>query len=281
MDEKNLFLKTVEEKYRRFCDYYSFVHSDFLSPEQQSQLSGFLRTHEKEGVYLFGGYAEAERQQVVFLPDYSTIPAKLSALAPFEDEAEKSKALARLLLDYFEQNPEDCPLILLEIRIPPTERRALGHRDYLGALLGAGIRREKLGDILVSEEGAQLVVARELADYLTENLRQVGAVSINAKKSPIFALKNIKSERKSLKFTVPSPRIDNITASCFGISRAAAAEAVSRGRVFVNGCQISKPDLSLKGGEKIVLRGSGKAIYKGCTGTSKKGRLCVEMEKYV
>lgn len=281
MDENNLFLKTVQEKYERFCDYYMNMHSDFLSIEQQSLLSGFLRTHMKEGVYLFGGYGDAERQQVVFLPDYSGVPEKVNALAAFANEKEKNSAIAQILLEYFAENSDDCPICLLDVSIPPAEHRTLGHRDYLGALIGEGIRREKIGDILVAPKGAQIIVASELGDYLAENFRHAGSVSINVKKASVFTLNSLKSETKNLKFTLSSPRLDNITAGIFGISRKDAAEAISRGKVFVNGREISKPDFTLKGGEKVVLRGKGKAIYNGISGESKKGKLYVNVDKYV
>lgn len=281
MDENNLFLKTIQEKYERFCDYYMNMHSDFLSIEQQSLLSGFLRAHMKEGVYLFGGYGDAERQQVVFLPDYSGVPEKVNALAAFANEKEKSSAIAQILLEYFAENPDDCPICLLDVSIPPAEHRTLGHRDYLGALIGEGIRREKIGDILVAPKGAQIIVAAELGDYLAENFRHAGSVSINVKKASVFTLNGLKSETKNLKFTLSSPRLDNITAGIFGISRKDAAEAISRGKVFVNGREISKPDFTLKGGEKVVLRGKGKAIYNGISGESKKGKLYVNVDKYV
>lgn len=281
MDENNLFLKTVQEKYERFCDYYMNMHSDFLSIEQQSLLSGFLRTHMKEGVYLFGGYGDAERQQVVFLPDYSGVPEKVNALAAFANEKEKNSAIAQILLEYFAENPDDCPICLLDVSIPPAEHRTLGHRDYLGALIGEGIRREKIGDILVAPKGAQIIVAAELGDYLAESFRHAGSVSINVKKASVFTLNGLKSETKNLKFTLSSPRLDNITAGIFGISRKDAAEAISRGKVFVNGREISKPDFTLKGGEKVVLRGKGKAIYNGISGESKKGKLYVNVDKYV
>lgn len=281
MDENNLFLKTVQEKYERFCDYYMNMHSDFLSIEHQSLLSGFLRTHMKEGVYLFGGYGDAERQQVVFLPDYSGVPEKVNALAAFANEKEKNSAIAQILLEYFAENPDDCPICLLEVSIPPAEHRTLGHRDYLGALIGEGIRREKIGDIIVAPKGAQIIVAAELGDYLAENFRHAGSVSINVKKASVFTLNSLKSETKNLKFTLSSPRLDNITAGIFGISRKDATEAISRGKVFVNGREISKPDFTLKGGEKVVLRGKGKAIYNGISGESKKGKLYVNVDKYV
>lgn len=281
MDENNLFLKNIEEKYERFLDYYTIMNSDFLTMEQQSILSGFLRTHRREGVFFYGGFAEAERRQVVFLPDYTGVAEKVCELPPNENEKENDFANCRILTEYFEQNPENCPIRLLDIVIPPTEHKTLGHRDYLGALMGEGIKREKVGDILVHEKGAQIIVASELADYLAENFRQVGSVSVLVKKSQISALGSTEIRTISLKFTVSSPRIDNIVSGVFGISRKDAVSVISHGKVFVSGREITKPDFALKGGEKIVLRGKGKAIYNGVTGTSKKGKLYIDVEKYV
>lgn len=281
MDENNLFLKTIHEKYERFLDYYMPMHSDFLSIEQQSMLSGFLRTHMKDGVYLFGGYGDAERQQVVFLPDYSGVPEKVNALPQFSNEKEKSSAIAQILLEYFSENSDDCPICLLNVSIPPAEHRKLGHRDYLGALTGEGIRREKIGDIIVGEKGAQIIVAAELGDYLADNFCHAGAVCITVKKMSVFDLKCLKSEMKSLKFTVSSPRLDNIISGIFDISRKEAVEAINRGKVFINGRETTKPDFTLKGGEKVVLRGKGKAVYNGIRGESKKGKLYVNVDKYV
>lgn len=281
MDENNLFLKNIEEKYERFLDYYTIMNSDFLTMEQQSMLSGFLRAHRREGVFFYGGYAEAERRQVIFLPDYTGVSEKISALPQLGNEKEENYAVCRVLTKYFEENPESSPICLLDVVIPPAEHKTLGHRDYLGALMGEGIKREKVGDILVHEKGAQIIVASELADYLAENFRQVGSVSVFVKKSQISALNSTEIRTISLKFTVSSPRIDNIVSGVFGISRKDAVSAISHGKVFVSGREITKPDFALKGGEKIVLRGKGKAIYNGVTGTSKKGKLYVDVEKYI
>lgn len=281
MDENNLFLKNIEEKYERFLDYYTIMNSDFLTMEQQSMLSGFLRTHRREGVFFYGGFAEAERRQVVFLPDYTGVAEKVCELPPNENEKENDFANCRILTEYFEQNPENCPIRLLDVVIPPAEHKTLGHRDYLGALVGEGIKREKVGDILVHEKGAQIIVASELADYLAENFRQVGSVNVLVKKSQISALNSTGIRTISLKFTVSSPRIDTIVSGVFGISRKDAVSVISHGKVFVSGREINKPDFALKGGEKIVLRGKGKAIYNGVTGTSKKGKLYIDVEKYI
>ena len=173
MDENKIFLKTVEEKYERFLDYYTMMSSDFLSLEQQSALVGFLRVHAKENVYLFGGYPEAERRQVLFLPDYT-------GLAPQAQDAD--------LLEYFRENPDDCPIALLDVRVASAAREKLTHRDYLGALMGEGIRREKVGDIIVTERGAQILAMKEMCAYLAQNFRHVGRFEADVKILSIFAL---------------------------------------------------------------------------------------------
>jgi len=162
MDENKLFIKIIEEKFQRFRDYYVMDSSDFLALEQQSMLAGFMRAARREGAFFYGGYSEAERRMMVFMPDYTGVTS--------EEELET----------WMEANPDDCPLVVLDIRVPAAERGKLTHRDYLGALMGEGIRREKVGDIIVSEGGAQIVVAKEMAEYLAQNYRQVGRVSLRA-----------------------------------------------------------------------------------------------------
>jgi len=263
MDENRVFLKIIEEKFQRFKEYYAMDNSDFLALEQQSMLSGFLRTARKEGAFLYGGYSDAERRMVIFMPDYTGVNS--------EEEVQ----------EYFRENPDECPLTVLDITVPASEKGRLSHRDYLGALMGEGIRREKIGDIIVSESGAQIVVAREMAEYLAQNYRQVGRVSLSAKIVQISQLNTAEIKIQNEKFTVSSPRLDNIISGAFNISRKDAVEAISRGRVFVNGVEMGKPDFSLKGGEKVVLRGKGKVIYKGESGTSRKGKIYVEVVRYI
>lgn len=266
MEENKIFLRTIEEKYERFLDYYTIMNSDFLSLEQQSMLNGFLRAHTKENVFLFGGYPEAERRQVLFLPDYTGITAG----------AQDAEILA-----FFRENPQDCPLEVLDVRVAPAAGGKLTHRDYLGALMGEGIRREKIGDIIVTESGAQIVATREMCAYLAQNYRHVGRFEADVKVLPIFALSYRESQTNSLNFTVSSPRIDNIIAAVYGLSRRLATEAILSGKVFVNGVETTKPDAALKGGEKIVLRGKGKAIYHGTNGTSRKGKVYISVDKYI
>lgn len=263
MNENKLFLKIIEEKFQRFKDYYVMGNSDFLTLEQQSMLVSFMRNARHEGAFFYGGYSEAERRMVVFMPDYTGV---------FSEEEMEA---------WFRENTDECPLAVLDIKVPAAERGKLSHRDYLGALMGEGIKREKIGDIIVGEEGAQIIVAKEMAEYLVQNYRQAGRVNLTAKIVPISAINTVEIKTQVQKFTVSSPRLDNILSGVFNVSRKDAAEAISKGNVFVNSAEVIKPDFSLKGGEKVVLRGKGKIIYKGECGTSRKGKVYIEIVKYI
>ena len=133
----------------------------------------------------------------------------------------------------------------------------------------------------MTERGAQILAMKEMCVYLAQNFRHVGRFETDVKILSIFELSYRESQTNCLHFTVSSPRIDNIVAAAYGLSRRLATEAILAGRVFVNGVETTKPDMSLNGGEKIVLRGKGKAIYHGINGTSKKGKLYISVDKYM
>ena len=260
--ENKLLLNLIEDRFERFQKTYSIVTTDFLDLSQQSCAGPFLKTHRAEGVFLYGGYEDADRRQIVFVPDYLGIES--------EDQ----------LTTYFRENVQDCPMVVLDVTAGRKDAE-LGNSDYLGSLLALGIRREKTGDIIVRPGGAQILVNREIAPYLAENYSKAGRISLKTQILPISELKEQRAETKVMRLPVSSARLDNIISAVFGISRKSASEAINRGIVFVNDMEMKKPDHFLKGGEKIVLRGKGKAIYKGSFGTSRKGKIYAEFDRYI
>lgn len=261
-DANKLLMNIIEDRYRRFQKSYSIVTSDFLDMTQSSLAEPFVRSHRAEGAFMYGGYEDAERRMVVFVPDYLGVGN--------EEE----------LLSFFAENQEDCPLAILDVTIK-QKGVTLKHSDYLGSLLSLGIKREKTGDIMVHQGGAQIFVAAEIADYLAENYFKAGRVPLEAKVKPVSQLVKSQANIKEIRVSIPSPRLDNVISAAFDVSRKAAVEAINRGIVFVDNIENKKPDYNLKGGEKLVLRGKGKAIYKGTNGTSKKGKLYAEFDRYI
>ncbi|MBR5516712.1 MAG: hypothetical protein IKU53_01950 [Firmicutes bacterium] len=267
-DANKLLLNIIEDRFRRFQKSYSIVTTDFLDMTQGSLAEPFVRSHQAEGAFMFGGYEDAERRMVVFAPDYLSLST--------------GQAVTNLteLCQYFDENPEDSPIAILDVTIK-QKGVTLKHSDYLGSLLSLGIKREKTGDIMVHEGGAQIFVASEIAEYLANNYFKAGRVPLEAKVKPLSGLVRAEANIQEVRISIPSPRLDNAISAVFDVSRKAAVEAINRGIVFVDNVENKKPDYTLKGGEKLVLRGKGKAIYKGINGTSKKGKLYAEFDRYI
>lgn len=264
MDENKLLLATIKEKYQRFLERNYLMTTDFLTLQQQAQARILLRQLAASNFFFYGGFEEAERRLLIFAPDYMDV------------NTEKELEL------WFKESPQDCPLSLLEVSYSKkSSGKALSHRDFLGSLLAEGIRREKTGDILVEEEGAQIIVERELAPYLEANYSKAGRVSLTVKEESIAKIRFSHTEKEMEILSVSSARLDNVVAAAFGLARKEAVSAIQQGRVFVEGFEVLKPDYNLRGGEKVVLRGKGKVSYLGVAGTSKRGKLHIKLEKYI
>ena len=226
--------------------------------------SGRVRT------FFYGGYGDAERRVLVILPEY----AQISDVVPPACQDSKSQIDDVAI-------PEDCPLCILKVRTKGGMSRKLTHRDYLGSLLGLGIKREKVGDILVLDDGADIIVLKELSEFLAVNYEKAGRTNLNVEICDITALDVGKINIEERRDTVASLRLDSLVSSVFGISRGKAQEAIKMGLVFVNSAQVSKADMMLDEGDKIVLRGRGKAVLREVAGRSKKDRIYVVFDKYI
>ncbi|MCQ2551537.1 MAG: YlmH/Sll1252 family protein [Clostridia bacterium] len=242
MNEKDVLMGQIQDKYSRFRGKNVLTATDFLDLNQQSIANG----HTQEGIF-YGGYEDAERKRLVFLPDYA--------------------------------NLEDTIKVLKVTRA--KEGRELTHRDYLGSLLAEGIKREKIGDILVRDDGADILVAAEVAEYLASNYSMAGRVSLKVEIGEVEDLDLSSQKTKEIKDTVSALRLDSVLSSAFGISRSKAQEAVKMGIVFLNGVQMNKSDKQVKEGDKLVIRGKGKACLREVSGKSKKDRIYIIVDRYI
>jgi RNA-binding protein YlmH len=148
-------------------------------------------------------------------------------------------------------------------------------------MLGLGIDRSVTGDILVRDDGADIIIVPEIADFLLEEYVQVGRTHVSREVHPLSELKLPEVRTQIIKDTVPSARLDSIIASAFKLSRSKAAEAIRGGIVSVDHIECLKPDARVEEGAVLVLRGRGKALLKEIGGESKKGRIWVVIEKYI
>ena len=207
---------------------------------------------EQPGLTAFGGYEDAERRMLVYLPDY---------------------------LDESTLLEDGSPLVCL--RAAWFEGDELNHRDLLGALMGAGIGRETVGDICVGKGSCDFFVTDEIAPYILQNLTSAGRVKLSVCQIPLGEVSVPEPETRELRDTVASPRLDSIISSGFRISRGAAAQYISAGKAAIDGLPCEKADKILQEGAKISVRGLGKILLRTVGGQTKKGRISITIDRYV
>lgn len=222
----------------------------FLSPrelEMTKYLFGNL-----EGLYAFGGYPDAERKLLVYLPDY---------------------------LSESDLYANDSPLICLRATFYEGDNPS--HRDFLGALMGSGVARETIGDICVGKSFCDFFVTAEIAPYILQNFLSAGRTKLHLEAIPLEDVQIAAPETKEIRDTVASLRLDSIISSGFRIGRSLAAQYVTAGKAAVDGLPCEKPDKPIVEGAKISVRGLGKIKLKTINGQTKKGRISVVIDRYV
>ena len=222
----------------------------FLSP-RELEMTRYL-FGSVDGLQSFGGYGDAERKMLVYLPEY------LDENALFEEDS----PLVCLRATFFEG---DCP----------------SHRDFLGALMGAGIGRETVGDICVGKGSCDFFVTAEIAPYILQNFTGAGRTKLHLQQIPIQEVQVPEPEVKEIRDTLASLRLDSVISAGFRVGRSQAAQYVTSGRAAIDGLPCEKPDKAVDEGAKISVRGLGKIKLKSVNGQTKKGRISVVIDRYV
>lgn len=258
--EDKILLAGMEDRMRQSEDRYMMTSTVFLDLRQRSLAQVFFREFRGVRHVFYGGYEDAERTVCIFFPEEFMTGERPE--------------------DYFDEVPEDNPLTAVRA-VRKKGAPPLTHRDYLGALMGLGIRRESVGDILVREDGADIILLKEIAGFVLMNYSQAGRTPLELSEIPVKSLILNTGQRKKSVESVASLRLDNLVSAAFSVPRSRAAEAASEGMIFVDGVIAKKPDRIVREGEKIVFRGKGKAVFLGVRGKSSKGRIMAEIERYI
>lgn len=259
MNEKEILISHALDKKRQSTDNSMITHTNFLSLDEISIVKTTDREYnEYTDTFYYGGYSDSERQIALFVPKF------------FETDD---------ITEFLSDNEEDNPLCI--VRLKKDKFTTLSHRDYLGAIMGLGLKREMVGDIKVTNEGADVFCLKSAADYICDNLKKSGRGSVSGEVLSVSSFSSADDKFEVCFTTVASLRLDGVISAFFNLSRSSAAEMVNKGLVYVNSSQCLKCDYTLKQGDKIVLRGKGKMVLSEVKGTSKKGKLKIEYKKYI
>jgi photosystem II S4 domain protein len=229
---------------------WEVVCIDFLSPPELADVQQMFGQLTEVEMLAWGGYPQAERQRVAIAR--SDLP-----LDPSQVAVAAISVAGNFLFD------------------PAT------HRDFLGAMLGTGIVREKVGDILVlGERGAQAIVVPEMVEFLEMTLTQVRSVPVKTQRIDFSELKLREPKKKELTTVEASLRLDAIASAGFGMSRNKMAELITGGDVRVNWKEITQSSYQVKSGDLIAIRGKGR-LEVGDVAITKKERYRVQLTRFV
>ena len=222
----------------------------FLTP-RELELARYL-FGEAEGLFTFGGYEDADRKMLIYLPEYLAEDSLLS---------------------------EDSPIVCL--RATFYQGDSPSHRDFLGALMGFGLGRETLGDICVSKGSCDFFVTADIAPHILRDFTSAGRTKLRLEVIPLSQASIPEPEVKEIKDTLASLRLDSVISSGFRIGRGLAAQYVAAGKAAIDGLPCEKPDKAIAEGMKISVRGLGKIKLASVNGRTKKDRISVVIHRYV
>jgi RNA-binding protein YlmH len=249
-DEK-AFVDRAWEWVERAAERHETKRTDFLDPRQAHILFSLANRHPDAQVLLNGGSAQAERQRAIIAPDY------------------------RDLAD------EDMGIAVLDISSDDRRISELDHGDYLGALLGLGIKREKIGDLHVSEEGCHALIAEEISSFLVGHMKQAHRVDVTLTLRPLYALREVLSTLEEQTLSVASMRLDGIASDVFRLSRTKIVAPIKAGRCRVSWKPVEDPSHPLRAGDIVSMKGFGRFKVIDVEGVSKSGRIRVRIGKFV
>ena len=229
------------------------VFSDFLDPQEAQLCQSLLLDYPDLEISSNGGFPGAERVLVAIFPKY-------------------------IQFDH-----RDLPITA--IRITRKAANIMGelfeHRSILGSLMALGIKREKIGDIIIFGAVADVVLCKETGEYITLFLEKIGTSRVECNEISLKELMTPQEKFFMIKDTVSSLRLDALLALCMKKSRNAVCEYIKSGKVKVNHCETLDISKNLKENDLISIKGFGRVLFESIEGTTKKGKLTIRLKKYL
>ena len=252
-DEDKFLIAKILDKIKFAENRNRFEETEFLDLREQQLIIDILEKRKYTKYKLYGGYEDAERKILVAFKDDFNIDFNI---------------------DYNQF------ITIVRIILPNNLLGQYEHKNYLGAVMKLGIKREKIGDILVRQDGADILVKKDISEYIVSNLKGLTRFQkASFELKTLEDLKYIKPKKELIKINIPSMRLDCIVGELARCSRTDAIKYLNEERIFVNFRQELRPSKLLEEGDYITVRGKGRFKINKILGNTRSGRLAVEVEK--
>ncbi|MGN1327958.1 MAG: YlmH/Sll1252 family protein [Clostridia bacterium] len=257
-EEDRLLAAKILDKIKLAKTRNQIVNTDFLDMYQKRISQEVLNIEKEKDYTYYSAYKGAEKNILIIYPE------------------KYNQIFANNRFDYSEI------VKLIRITLPNELKGKYLHKDYLSGIMKLGVKREKVGDILVFENGADIIVIDEISKYILNNLGQLTRFSKSKiEELNINEIRQPEIKKEELRITVPSLRLDSIIGELANCSRTLASEMIMSQRVFVNYENKTQNSKLVKQGDVIVIRGKGKFNILRTDGITKKGKTVVIVEHYI
>ncbi|WP_199873016.1 RNA-binding protein [Inediibacterium massiliense] len=248
-EERKVVMKVLNKMESTFRGH-TIKSSDFYDPYQISLCVPIFHHFHDITYKIFGGYEKAERKVMIFYPEYLTLEEK------------------------------DCPICAIRI-YGKFSKEDISHRDFLGAILNLGLKREKIGDILIDDGQAHVIIFKELYEYIQMNLEKISKYKVNVELIPFSNIIDIEEKVEWIHTTVASLRLDSILSAGFKESRSSIGKNIQYDKVKVNFKPVNQSSYILKQGDLISVKGKGRIILDQIENKTKKDRYRVIIKRMI
>lgn len=242
------FIERVEDWVERVKTRHQPHLTDFLNPRERYILITLVQRSADVTCFFDGGYEQAEYRRCLLAPDY------------------------------WHMQQDEMDLCFLQVT-GTSKFQTLKHPDYLGALLNLGIKREKLGDLLIGTDACQLVTTSEMGAYIRLNLKQVHRVHVTVEEIERTQLTVPEQQWQEQSVTVASTRLDAVLSATFPLSRSKIVPLIQTGKCKINWKVEENPAASVETGDTLSLRGYGRVHVLAVEGQTKRGRTRLTVGK--
>ena len=248
MKKEQLTIAKVLDKVKKYQKTGWVCNTNFLDPAEVAEIEPVVN---KFPHCFYGGYEDAERKILVLGQEFGEESNNFDELKDF----------------------------LKIISIESNSGRKLSHRNVLGSILGLGVNRDVIGDILISEERVDVFVIKDISKYILQNLDKVGSERVKVYKNSFDNILKNEDDYKEIKTTVASLRLDALVSASTGVSREISCKLIENQKVKLNYKVVENTSKQIKVGDKISVRGYGRIELVEILGETRKDRIRVVIKK--